>query len=235
MREDVQGDNRLLPRSLQPLAEIAASRAGAEGYAIYQVDPATGLRELKLACGAAVPDSDLTGFKAASVPLDIGEDLSGMLTFVFRGSAIHPSSRKVLERIAGVMEAVWRLTLLPGAYARSAARIGELEIHLADSKIRDRARGMLANPATDLDAIDTIVRHVESVLRPGQLRTVLTQLTSDVEREMVERALTNRAKAVLQRRYGMSEEQAHVHLRTVSRQSRKRLRDVARQVLEETA
>jgi hypothetical protein len=235
MSVEGQGDNRLLPQSLQPLAEIAASRAGAEGYAIYQVDSATGLRELKLACGAVIPDSDVPGVKLDSFPLQIGEDLRGILTFVFLGTTIAPASRKVIERIARAMEAVWRLTLLPDAYARSAARVGELEIDLVDSKIRDRARGMLANPGSDLDAIDTIVRHVESVLRPGQLTTVLTQLTSEVEQEIAERALTSRAKAVLQHRYGMSEDQAHVHLRLLSRKGRRRLTDVARQVLEETA
>jgi AmiR/NasT family two-component response regulator len=75
---------------------------------------------------------------------------------------------------------------------------------------------------------------VESVLRPGQLGTVLEQLTEELEQEIAERELTNRAKAVLQSRYGMSEDQAHVHLRLVSRKSRKRLRDVARDLLEET-
>jgi ribosomal protein S19E (S16A) len=239
MSEDVQGDHQFLPQSLQPLAEIAASRAGAEGYAIYEVDPATGVRELRLACGAPVPDSDVAGLKVDSFALQISDDVRGILAFVFRGRSITPAGRKMLERIAGAMESVWRLTLLPGAYARSAARIGELEIHLVDSKIRDRACGMLAgilaNPGSDLDVIDTIVRHVESVLRPGQLRTVLTQLTSEVEQEIAERALTSRAKAALQRRYGMSEDQAHVHLRLLSRKGRRRLTDVARQVLEETA
>lgn len=83
------------------------------------------------------------------------------------------------------------------------------------------------------DAIGTIVRHVESVLRPGQLRTVLDELTEELEQEIGERELASRAKAVLQSRYGMSEDQAHVHLRLVSRKSRKRLRDVARDVLEQ--
>jgi AmiR/NasT family two-component response regulator len=73
------------------------------------------------------------------------------------------------------------------------------------------------------------------VLRPGQLGTVLAQLFQEIEREIEERELANRAKAVLQTRYGMSEDQAHVHLRLVSRKSRKRLRDVARDLLEETA
>ena len=56
-----------------------------------------------------------------------------------------------LERIAGAIEEVWSLSLLPATYARNAARIGELESELADSKIADRARGMLASgtpPAT---------------------------------------------------------------------------------------
>jgi AmiR/NasT family two-component response regulator len=56
----------------------------------------------------------------------------------------------------------------------------------------------------------------------------------DIQQEIAERDLANRAKALLQRRYGMSEDQAHVHLRLVSRKSRKRLRDVARDVLEES-
>jgi AmiR/NasT family two-component response regulator len=82
-------------------------------------------------------------------------------------------------------------------------------------------------------AIDTIARHVESVLRPGQLAAVLEQLVVEIEQEISERDLANRAKALLQSRYGMSEDQAHVHLRLVSRKSRKRLRDVARDLLEE--
>jgi AmiR/NasT family two-component response regulator len=75
---------------------------------------------------------------------------------------------------------------------------------------------------------------VESVLRPGQLATVLGQLTLEIQQEIAERDLANRAKALLQSRYGMSEDQAHVHLRLVSRKSRKRLRDVARDLLQES-
>jgi hypothetical protein len=224
---------RPLPRSLHPLAQIALADTGADGYAVYQVDPLTELRELKFAWGAPVPESGDAGFTVHSFRLRVGEDLDLVLIFVFRGSAIAPATRAALERIAGAIEAVWRLALVPVVYARSAARIGELEIELADSKIADRACGMLAKGASPRDAIDTIVKHVESVLRPGQLETALEQLTQQIEQEIAERELTSRAKAVLQSRYGMSEDQAHVHLRSVSRKSRKRLRDVARDFLEE--
>jgi hypothetical protein len=225
--------DRPLPRSLQALAQIALADTGADGCAIYQVDPITELRELKFASGVPAPESDDAGFTVDSFPLQVGESVSGILTFVFRHSSVTRAKRAGLERVAGAIEGVWRLALLPGIYGRNAARVAELESELADAKIADRACGMLAKGAPPRDAIDTIVRHVESVLRPGQLGTVLAQLTQEIEQEIAERELTSRAKAVLQSRYGMSEDQAHVHLRLVSRKSRKRLRDVARDFLEE--
>jgi len=220
-------------RSLQPLAMIALKEAGADGYAIYEVDPTTEVRELKLSWGVSVPEASQDGFTLKSFPLRAGDVVTGSLVFVFRGGAISPATHAVLERLAATIEEVWRLSLVPAAYARAASRIGELETELADSKIADRARGLLASGVLPRDAIDTIVRHVESVLRPGELITVLQQLNQDFEQEIAERELANRAKAILQRRYGMSEDQAHVHLRVISRKSRKRLREVARYVLKE--
>jgi hypothetical protein len=235
----MQGEN-VIPQSLQPLALIAAKQAGADGYAIYQLDPKTDACELKLAWGVPISDaqSGADGFSVDSFPLRPGEGVTGIIAFAFRASAMAPGTRAVLERIASAIEEVWRLSLLPASYARNAARIGELESGLADSKIADRARGILARGTLSIDApprdaVDTIVRHVESVLRPGQLETVLGKLTEELEQDIAERELANRAKAFLQSRYGMSEDQAHVHLRLVSRKSRKRLRDVAREVLKE--
>lgn len=225
--------SRELPRSLHPLALLAAREAGAVGFAIRQIEPEGGQREVKLDWGVPAPEAGETGLTVLSLPLHAEDEVTGVLTFVFRGVAIPPRAQSLLERIAPIIEEVWRLSLLPAAYARKAARIGELEIELADSKIADRARGMLAGSAPPRDAVDTIIRHVESVLRPGQLGTVLQQLTQEFEQEISERELANRAKAILQSRYGMSEDQAHVHLRLVSRKSRKRLRDVARDVLAE--
>jgi hypothetical protein len=211
---------------------IAAREAKADGCAMHQFDAAGELQET-FSWGAPPPEEGETGFTVASFPLRAGEAATGVLTFVFRGAVISPRAQSLLERIAAIVEEVSRLSQVPAVYARNAARIGELEATLADSKIADRARGLLANHVRDSDAIDTIIRHVESVLRPSQLRTALDQRTKEIEQELAERELAARAKAVLQNRYGMSEDQAHVHLRLVSRQSRKRLRDVARDVLAE--
>ncbi len=186
-----------LPRSLYPLALLAAREAGAEGFAIHQMDSAAGGREVKLGWGVPVPDADEAGLRVASFCLHAkdADESTGELAFVFRGAAIPPRAQSLLERIAAVIAEVWRLSVLPAAYARNAARIGKLETDLADSKISDRARGLLANGTLPRDAVDTIVRHVESVLRPGQLGIVLEQLTQEIEQEIAERELANRAKA----------------------------------------
>lgn len=78
-------DKGLLPRSLQPLAQIAMNGAGADGYAIYQVNQETEARELKFAWGAPVPETAAAGFTVDSFPLRAGEDVTGIVAFVFRG------------------------------------------------------------------------------------------------------------------------------------------------------
>jgi hypothetical protein len=222
-----------LPRSLHPLAMLAAREAGAVGFAIHSFDPPDGRRRVHLEWGVAASEPVEKGFTTAAFPLRSGDDVTGVLTFVFRGACISPRAQAVSERIAAVIEEVWRLSRRPSVYARDAARAGELESALADSKIADRAHGLLANGAPSGDAVDTIARHVESVLRHSEFTALLRQFTQDIERETAERELATRAKAVLQNRYGMSEDQAHSHLRLVSRKSRKPLREVARDVLEE--
>lgn len=223
-----------LPNSLQPLAQIAVRYVGAEGYAIYEINPQTGLRELRCSEGASAPGPTDYTRVADCYPLLIDDSVSGLLTFVFPGRAAAHDARRVLERIARTIESVWRASLVPDAYAQKAAQAGRLEADLADAKIADRAQGILSNPTISDGAVDTILRHVENILRPGQLATALMQITSELERQVSERAMATRAKEVLQARYGMSEDQAHAHLRSVSRQSRRRVIEVARDVLEKT-
>ena len=223
-----------LPRSLEPLALLAMKQAGAEGYAICEVDTETGPPKLKLAGGTKAPETDAEGFTVSSHPLRAGKT-AGILTFVFRGAIITPDSHATIERIARVIEEVWRSSLVADTYAQKAARIGALETELADSKIAERACGLLADGPSNRGAIDTIVRHVESVLRPSELANTLGQFERELAEELAERQVTSRAKAVLQSRYGISEEQAHVHLRQVSRTSRRRLREVAQALIENPA
>jgi hypothetical protein len=130
------------------------------------------------------------------------------------------------------MEAVLRRQAAAKEYARRAARIGEMETELADSKIAARASGLLADEAGARDLIETIESHIEGVLRPSQFGTMIEQMGRDLEEGIAQRKLTAQAKAMLQSDNGISEEQAHLHLRTISRKSRRPLKEVAREVIE---
>jgi AmiR/NasT family two-component response regulator len=59
-----------------------------------------------------------------------------------------------------------------------------------------------------------IESHGEAVLRPSHFGTILERTRRELEEEIAERELTAQAKAVVQGAYGMSGEQAHLHLRT---------------------
>jgi AmiR/NasT family two-component response regulator len=69
-------------------------------------------------------------------------------------------------------------------------------------------------------------------LRPSHARLSLEQVLTELEEEMEERRLVAEAKRCLQTKRGITEEQAHAELRTVSRKSRKKLKDVALQIID---
>jgi ANTAR domain len=218
-------NGRPFPRCIQSLAHLSLRQSGADGFAIYQLDPDGG-QVLIYREGPA------DGLDVASFPLKIDDGAAATLSFVFCNTSIGVSTQLLLERIARAIESVWQFSRAPERYAQMALRIGELEVELADAKIADRASGMLQDAAASRDPIAAIVHHVESVLRPSELENALGKFERDLAEQLAERQLTTRAKAVLQSRYGISEEQAHVHLRVVSRTSRKRLRDVAQALIE---
>jgi hypothetical protein len=221
-----------LPRSVEPLALLALQQAAADGCAVYQLDAETGVRILHFAAGVPVPESGTGAFTVSSFPLRVDETLAAILVLVFRGRTIAPRASATVEQIARAIQDVWRLSLRSGIYARNAARIGALEAELADAKIADRARGLLSAGTAPANAIDTILGHVESVLRPSDLANTLARFERELAQEIAERQVTSQAKAVLQSRYGISEEQAHVHLRLVSRTTRRKLLEVAQALIE---
>jgi hypothetical protein len=225
MTENTGINDRTFPRSVQSLARLALQESGAVGFAIYQLDPDGGEPVLKCREGLEAPGE-------VSFPLNIDDGVTGRLSFVFRDSAVNLSTQLLLEKVARAIESVWHSSLAPEKSARIALRIAELEAELADEKIADRASGMLQESASSRSPIEAIARHVESVLRISELENALFQLERDLAEQLAERRLTSRAKAVLQSRYGISEEQAHVHLRIVSRTNRMRLRDVAQAMIE---
>lgn len=145
--------------------------------------------------------------------------------------AARDTSAAARKRFDNVMEAIRRREASAANYAQLASRIGEMEAALIDAKIAARANGLLADGVRDGDAIGTLENHVERVLRLSDFGTMLEHRLRELEEEIAERKLTAEAKAILQDRRGMSEEHAHLHLRAISRKSRKPLREVARDVI----
>jgi hypothetical protein len=213
--------------SLRALAQFALNDCGAEGYAFFRktLQGNTLVREDSF--GHVIGETDIASGRFATY--EIGTD--AVLVFAFQDEVTSMRARANLDRIAESIEAMWQVALNAGRYSELASEVADLEVRLMDSKIADRVRGLPDNHG-DSNAVEAIARHVEGVLRPAPAGRMLEQLTKDLEEEVEERRLTNRAKTILQGLHGMSEEEAHKHLRQASRKTRRKLRDIAIDVIE---
>ncbi len=227
-----------LRQSVTSLALFAMYAAGADGYSHFEIDETSGARLIHHSNGLAVPqwlDPDDEsgvkrgdGFAVALFPLYVDAAFAGSLAFVFRGNDISEDKLSILNRFATIIEAV---QALPHTTASLAARIGKLDAELTGIKIAERTRGILAGTLPQPEAIETLVSHVERVLEGRQFGSVLEQLLPDLEDQVATRRMVIRAKALLESRHGMSEEQAYFHLRVKSRSTRRRLSEVAQELL----
>ena len=217
-------------KSLAPLALLAMQETGADGYVLYRHSLDGGAPVALCSWGMPVPDRSQNGLTVAAFPLRKESVLVATVAFVFRAPAISEGSRSVLERLARTIESVWSLSGTPDTLVQLARRISQLQAELADLKIADRISGFLKNP--EPNATEIIARHVEGVVETRRLQTLLEQSARDLEFQISERKLIAEAKALLQRSYGLSEEEAYTRLRLSSRRSRRRLGEVAQQLIE---
>lgn len=148
--------------------------------------------------------------------------------FVFCADQVSEEKLSVLNRLAAIVETIQALPQTP---ANLASRLGSLDAEMAGIKIAERTRGILAGGTLDPGAIDTLASHVERVLEGRQFGSAMEQLPPDLEDQIATRRIVVRAKSLLERRHGMSEEQAYFHLRVKSRSTRRRLSDVAQELL----
>jgi AmiR/NasT family two-component response regulator len=213
--------------SLSALAQVAMREAGADGYAFFLRNPETLKLARQDAGGSAITEDAFMNPLVVTYALET----DGTLAFAFHDHARLREVGPQLDRIAGTIEAVWRAAHNMERYSQLANRVAELETYLMDAKIADRTLGFLVTRGQD--QIEAIARHVEGVLRETSTRRTLQQISRELEEEVIERRLVGRAKAILQKSQQLSEEDAHAHLRVVSRKSRRRVIDVARDVIEQ--
>jgi len=225
-----------IPRSICSLATFTMRRIQANGFALFQIDN-TGELILHTRCGASVVEPEWNGQEwrvtgGISIPLCLDGELVGLVAYAVPSLlALDSEMRELLIRTSRVIELLLGVFRAVEEQARFAARIGELEADLADEKIADKVIGLLDARDQRGEAIEAIERHVGKVLGSRSFSQILDNALRELEDRVAERSFTAQAKAVLQAEHGMSEQQAYLHLRLISRRSRQRIGEVARQVL----
>jgi hypothetical protein len=220
--------------SLHPLAALAMREAGADGYALFRGATGGSLEPLSNA-GLTITQEHLSGGAGVGIacyPLRSGGEQTGLLAFAFADRLLTQAARSRLCRMAAAIGQVWQLSESAQSLAAAASEIGKLEAELADSKIASRTLGFLEDPPEAGDVVDAVARHVQSVLSRFESNTLLEKRRQELEREIEERELAERAKAVLRETGGLSEAAAHLHLRMLSRKTRRPIREVAHELIE---
>ena len=135
-----------------------------------------------------------------------------------------PSATPDLSSSAPLIESLNRLLSLNAEESRVHKLLAEaatLQWKLADSKLADRAAGLVATEiqqqvSKTLDSID----HVDSI----------TRRISDLRLELESRKHIATAKAILQSRHGLTEQLAYAHLHQTSRRTRRPIAEVAKEI-----
>jgi hypothetical protein len=219
--------------SFSALALMGMRWAGAEGYAFFKRTEA-GVFRRGMGCGTAIHEDvlerkDPVGF--VRYPLRTNDIVEAMLVFALPDPPRYPESRSRLEEVTEIIGSLWAAGETMISHSDLLQRVSALEAELLDSKIADRVRGMVES-GSDFDSLEVIAVHVERVLQQAESKRILEKTLADLEEQVAARRTTALAKTILRSSNSMSEEQAHAYLRTLSRRSRRRLRDVAIDVIE---
>jgi hypothetical protein len=215
--------------SFEPLVLLVMRETSADGYVLYGYEQDCAFPVRLSSHGLEVPPAEQAGLSVARLPLRVQNRDLGSLAFVFRASAVPDTAWRVLGRLARMLESIWSLFATPEGAIDLAVRISRRQAELADLKIAERAVGFLKHP--EPDSVDTLAIHVECVLRARRFEAVLDQFASELEDQLEERKIITRAKELLQTTHGITEEEAYAQLRLSSRRSRRRISEIAHQLV----
>jgi len=210
-------------RSIGPLLEICLAQTSAEGAYVYRITPEDGALELLVWRGAQ--------------PTDI---------LSYQVQADRQASRWYREATGSTAVeqgawSDWRFQNLPEfLYHRYEATVS---VPVID-------RGAVAGVANfcrrqpgafsreEIGFLSGLSLPLGSLLTGLTFQFEKSRLESELERlnrKLADRKLYDRAKGILQSRFGWTEEESYYHLRRTSRQTRTPMRDVARVVIEKSA
>lgn len=222
---------------------LLAQLANADGSALYEARHGHSALIRRAFAGLRPPDLAEVGYEEldtlklrkqwATLPLYADGLISAVLILVFADEHRKLAAQPVLKRIVPLFESLARFVSEQTRQVKLASKITELETSIAAEKILDRAKGLLReHPQLNEHTIELVDRHVAKVLASNQFGQVLQDRLRELEALAAERDITSRAKTVLQEQLGFTEEKAYLHLRTLSRQRRKRISEIAREIVE---
>jgi ANTAR domain len=214
-----------------PLALLVMRETNADGYVLCRFENSGGCPIRLCGCGLAVPPCQQEGLSVARVPLLVQNREVGSLAFVFRAATVPENASRPIEHLARMLESIWSLFAPSDRAVDLVTRISRRQAELADLKIAERALAFLKQP--EPGAAETMALHVECVLRTRRFEALLDQFAGDLEDQIEERKVIAQAKDLLQTKQGLTEEEAYAQLRLSSRRSRRRIFEVAHQVIHE--
>jgi hypothetical protein len=220
-------------RSFAPLAVLAMRETGAAGFALYAYEIAGTVPVRLCGCGLAIPAGPQQGLSVAQFGLEAEDRKVGFVAFVFRTPAVPEEANRNLEGLARTLESIWSLFVTPKTVIDLAKRISLRQAELADLKIAERAQGFLNHPEPGVG--ETMALHVECVVRARRLEALLEQFARELEDQVEERKIIAQAKSLLQVVHGVTEEEAYAQLRLSSRRSRRRIYEVAQQLIQQAS
>jgi hypothetical protein len=217
--------------SFAPLALLTMRETNADGYVLYRYENGGAIPVRLCGCGLEVPVSEHNGLSVARFPLRVQTREVGSLEFVFRGSGIPVGAWRPLKRLVRMLESIWSLFGPSERAVDLVTRINRRQAELADLKIAERAAAFLKHPESG--AVETMALHVDCVLRARRFEALLDQFAGALDDQIEERKVIAQAKELLQTKHGITEEEAYAQLRLSSRRSRRRIFEVAHQVIQE--
>jgi AmiR/NasT family two-component response regulator len=132
-----------------------------------------------------------------------------------------------LNEASKSLAAVLALAKKIRSFDHFVSEISALHLELADQKIFDRARGLLEDPGS----ADAIAAHVNRVSESIRFIDEMKATIEDIRAQLSVRQLLHQAKEKLQKDKGITEEEAYLRLRHMSRRSRTPLGIIAKLVL----
>lgn len=204
---------------LQELVAITVEFTGCDACLVYLPDPATG--DIVLRASQLPHDAEI-----GSVRLNVGEGVAGWVAQ--HRSAVALSNRAFADprfkHFTTLVEDTYE-ALISVPLVRGGEVIGVLNVHHREPH---------EHTPEEISVLCFLGEQMGGAIAYSNLAEHNAKLKKEallIRQQLEERKIVERAKGLLQQRFGFSEEEAYIRLRDESRRLRRSIRDVAEAVL----